>query len=50
MVKINYKLDFGMELRNIVGDHLPKVPKNPRPASWDTAKKKQNGRQQQKMK
>ena len=30
-----------MELGNIVRDHLPKVPKNPRPASWDTAKKNQ---------
>ena len=37
--KINNKLDFSMELGNIVGDHLPKVPKNPQPASWDTAKK-----------
>ena len=32
--------------RNDFGDHLPKVPKNPRPASWDTANK-QNSRQQQ---
>ena len=43
--KINNKLNFCMELGNIVGDHLPKVPKNPRLASWDIAKK-QNGRQQ----
>ena len=43
--KINNKLNFCMELGNIVGDHLPKVPKNPLPASWDIAKK-QNGRQQ----
>ena len=47
--KINNKLNFCMELGNIVGDHLPKVPKNPLPASWDIAKK-QNGRQQWKMK
>ena len=31
--KINNKLNFCMELGNIVGDHLPKVPKNPRLAS-----------------
>ena len=37
--KINNKLDFSMELGNIVRDHLPKVPKNPRRASWDTSKK-----------
>ena len=43
--KINNKLNFCMELGNIVRDHLPKVPKNPRPASWDIDKK-QNGRQQ----
>ena len=36
--KIYKKLDFCIELGNIVGDHLPKVPKNPRPASWDTTK------------
>ena len=37
--KTDNKLDFCMELGNIVRDHLPKVPKNPKPASWDTAKK-----------
>ena len=37
--KINNKLDFCMELGNIARDHLPKVPQNPKPASWDTAKK-----------
>ena len=42
--KINNKLDICMELGNIVGDHLPKVPKNPQLASWDTAQKP-NGRQ-----
>ena len=42
--KINNKLDFCMELGNIVRDRLPKVPKDPRPASWDTAKEA-NGRQ-----
>ena len=31
--KINNKLDFCTDLENVVGDHLPKVPKNPRPAS-----------------
>ena len=31
--KINNKLNFCMELGNIVRDHLSKVPKNPRPAS-----------------
>ena len=35
--KINNKLNFCMELGNIVRDHLSKVPKNPRPASWDIA-------------
>ena len=39
--KINIKLDFCMELGNIVRDHIPKVPKNPRRASCDTMKKKQ---------
>ena len=36
--KINNKLDFCMELGNFVRDHIPKVLKNPRPASWDTVK------------
>ena len=31
------KLDFSMESGIVVKDHLPKVPKNPRPASWNTA-------------
>ena len=35
--KINNKLNFSTELGNIVRDHLSKVPKNPRPASWDIA-------------
>ena len=35
--KINNKLNFCMGLGNIVRDHLLKVPKNPRPASWDIA-------------
>ena len=39
--KINNKQDFCMELGNIFRDHLPKVPENPRPASWDTVKKQQ---------
>ena len=39
MDQINNKLDFCIELGNVVGDDLPKVPKNPRPASWDIAKK-----------
>ena len=40
--KINNKLDSDVELENIVGDHLPKVPKNPQPASRDSMKQ-QNG-------
>ena len=35
--KINNKLNFCMGLGNIVKDNLLKVPKNPRPASWDIA-------------
>ena len=35
--KINNKLNFCMELGNNVRDHLSKVLKNPRPASWDIA-------------
>ena len=35
--KINNKLNFCMEFGNIARDHLSKVPKNPRPASWDIA-------------
>ena len=35
--KINNKLNFCMELGNIVRDHMSKVLKNPRPTSWDIA-------------
>ena len=37
--EINNNLDFLLDLGNIVRDRLPKVTKNPKPASWDTAKK-----------